>query len=451
MKRWDILCVAVLGACAAGQAQENYAQWSGLRTYYLNTAATGANVAGTVRNFPLLVRLGAADSATFTAAKAGGADLRFTRANGARLQHQIERWNAAGREAAVWVRVDTILGNTANQVLRMYWGKSDAADSSKSTAVFDTAQGFVAVWHMTGSGNDTDATSHKIPAVAVADSIPTAAAGLIGAGRGFNGSAHHFTVAHQDRLAITSEITLSTWLNATNWTGSARILQKGIGTSNNSGQYGFRDNSSDNFAIEINGSHAATAPSPSAGTWHLIHGTYDGATVTNYQDGVAVASATNVSGAIVTGTDAIKIGRSPVQGTPNFFSGTLDELRLQKVARSADWVRLEFESQKPDPTLVQRVPVVAIQGAARPLSAGTGILARANRLTFDLPAGEGTAVLSVTDMAGRQVWNRAVALDGQAVSIAGPRLRSGVYVARIALRDAAARESIVQRTVNLSR
>lgn len=450
MKRWNMLCAAALAFCAAGQAQENYAQWSGLRSYYLNTAVTGANVPATLRNFPVLVRLGAADSAIFTAAKAGGADLRFTRPSGARVPHQIESWNAAGRQAAVWVRMDTVLGNTANQVLRMHWGKSDAADSSRAAAVFDTAAGYVAVWHMTGAGNDTDATSNRFPAVAVPDSIPGAGAGFIGAGRTFNGSAQHFTVAHHERLNITEQITMSAWVNASAWTGSARILQKGQGTNSNAAQYGFRDNSSDNFAIEINSSHAATAPSPSTGAWHLIQGTYDGTTITNYQDGVAVASATNVSGPIATGTEAVKIGRSPL-ATANFFTGTLDEVRLQKVARSEAWVRLEYESQKPDQTWMQLAPVVGVQSrSARFVSAGAGIRAAADALTFTLPAGTGTVLLSVADMAGRVVWNREASLGAREASVASAGLRPGVYVARIAFPGDGA-GPVFQRTVNLSR
>jgi hypothetical protein len=78
------MAILALTGLTAGltMAQENYTQWTGLRSYYLNTAANGANVAGTVRNFPVLIQLGAADSAIFTAAKAAGVDLRFsTRSN----------------------------------------------------------------------------------------------------------------------------------------------------------------------------------------------------------------------------------------------------------------------------------------------------------------------------------------------------------------------------------
>ncbi len=436
MKHWQVMCASLL-VLGTTQAQENYTQWSGQRSYYLNTTPAGANITGTIRNFPLLVRFGVADSAVFTAAKAGGADLRFSRASGVRLQHHIESWNATTRAAAIWVRVDTILGNTQNQVLRMYWGKADASDSSRATAVFDTANGYVAVWHMTGSGNDTDVTSNRFAAVAVTDSIPTAATGLIGAGRTLNGSAQHFTVAHHERLNISEQITLSAWVNAAAWTGSARILQKGQGTSSNAAQYGFRDNSSDNFAIEINSSHAATAPSPSIGSWHLIHGTYDGSTITHYQDGVAVATATNVTGPIATGTEAIKIGRSPLT-TANFFNGTLDEVRLQKVARSEGWVRLEYESQRADQTLMKLTPVAIRVDRATGKSLGESFSVGTSSagITFVLPAGSGRALVTVSDLRGKVVWSREAAL-GSSLIWANDVSPAGTYAATLTVKEGA--------------
>jgi hypothetical protein len=278
-------------------AQENYSLWSGVRTLYMNTAASGANVPGTVRNFPVLVRLGVADSAVFTASKAAGADLRFSKSNGVRLQHQIESWEATAKSAAIWVRVDTLLGNTANQVLRMHWGKSDAVDSSRATAVFDTANGFVAVWHMDGTGNAPDATVNALAAVAPGGAAPGSAAGSIGPGRTFDGSAQYFLVADNPRLNFTEQITISLWVNATNWNGSTRLIQKSAASDNNSGQYGLRDDSNNMLGLNLNGIHSANglAASPATGEWHLIHATFDGSTTAQYQDGVLVASGSNTA------------------------------------------------------------------------------------------------------------------------------------------------------------
>ncbi|MEO2168283.1 MAG: DUF2341 domain-containing protein, partial [bacterium] len=47
----------------------------------------------------------------FSQAKPRGEDVRFS-ANGKPLAYQIERWDAAGGKAEVWVRIPTIKGNT---------------------------------------------------------------------------------------------------------------------------------------------------------------------------------------------------------------------------------------------------------------------------------------------------------------------------------------------------
>jgi len=64
------------------------------------------------------------------------------------------------QKASLWFSGHDFSNNNT-QYIKMYWGKSDANDNSSSDAVFDTANGFVGVWHLTPeSGTDTlrDAT-----------------------------------------------------------------------------------------------------------------------------------------------------------------------------------------------------------------------------------------------------------------------------------------------------
>src|SRR5690606_13315892 len=84
-----------------------YDGWSKSKEITLNTTASGANVAGEVRNFPVLIRLGSAESTILSEAKAGGADIRFARGDIA-LPYEIESWSTTA--AAIWVKVDTIKG-----------------------------------------------------------------------------------------------------------------------------------------------------------------------------------------------------------------------------------------------------------------------------------------------------------------------------------------------------
>ncbi len=140
--------ILTLLACATlALAQENYSTWSSYKSITINTK--GANLGNGLGKYPLLVRLTSANSDVFSAAAANGADIRFTKANGTtRLPHQRERWDAVNKVAEFWVQVDTINAGDSTQSIRMYWGKSGAADSSSGASVFNTANGFGAVWHL---------------------------------------------------------------------------------------------------------------------------------------------------------------------------------------------------------------------------------------------------------------------------------------------------------------
>jgi hypothetical protein len=145
-----IAAAAVLFGSFSLYATEDYSNWLHSKNVYFNTTSSGANVSGNVLNFPVLLRLKGTDM-DFSQVKAQGADIRFAKADGTHLKYQIERYvdGASNQDTAdLWVKVDTIKGNDSTQHIIMYWGKSDAVDSSNATAVFDTANGFVGSWHL---------------------------------------------------------------------------------------------------------------------------------------------------------------------------------------------------------------------------------------------------------------------------------------------------------------
>src|SRR5690606_649485 len=87
-------------ALALGAFAQPYDGWGKYKQIAINTKASGANVSGEVTNFPVLVRLTAANAADiFTgadAALADGADIRFSNADGsAEVPFEIERYDAA--------------------------------------------------------------------------------------------------------------------------------------------------------------------------------------------------------------------------------------------------------------------------------------------------------------------------------------------------------------------
>jgi biopolymer transport protein ExbB len=138
-------------AMSLGWGAADYSAWVHSADVVLNTTSAGAGIASKVTGFPLLVRL-TPDNFDFAQARQDGADIRFAKSDGSPLPYEIERWDAKIRAAEVWVKVDTILGNDAAQAIRMYWGNDAAADSSKGTAVFGAANGYLAAWHLGGNG-----------------------------------------------------------------------------------------------------------------------------------------------------------------------------------------------------------------------------------------------------------------------------------------------------------
>jgi biopolymer transport protein ExbB len=456
------LTLAVI-ACALPSLAGPYDTWAHYRTITVNTTATGggAGVAGAVTGFPLLVRLTNASPATgsdvLVSALAGGADVRFASADGeTAYRYEIDAWTAAG--ATVWVRVPSIAGN-GSTAFRMYWGKAGSADSSRGSAVFDTANGFVGVWHMGGTANVSDATANALTGTNVGT---TAVAGHLGGARNLNGTTQYVSVPSNSKLDIPAAFTLSAWVNAASWDGgSRRVMQKGIGsgTSLNAGQYGLRDNSNNSLQTDVakTGGNAQT-PAPAAGEWHLIHGTYGDGAERTYVDGAQGATSTSTTGTIAAEVSELAIGREPEVSTADlYFNGMLDEIRVQKVTRSADWILLEYATQRPGATAVtlgtSQPPVSILPGAATFRVNGKG-----RSYVFQLPAGAmDGAVLSITDVQGRAIWSQTIRLSAaQAGEISwegttgsGAKASPGLYIARLSGLKGTKATGLTEQTLTL--
>jgi hypothetical protein len=473
----------ILAVAGFSVAQENLSLWQYRENVKLNTSVTGAAVAGDVVNFPLLVRLNAANFGTgFAQAKAGGADLRFTKGDSVtRLSHQIESWDSAGKTAAIWVRVDTVKGNATTQKIVMHWGKADAADSSKGAAVFQTSNGFQGVWHLNTSANDaTGNANHGV------DNLTTDTAGIIGRGRSFGGSTNDFRVedtltgqyirlGKPASLNISGIITMEAWARwRVAFDGDRTILvHTADGTSENRGETFLRPASVTSGGLSGSryeaGIHVGTTPAGGTlnnymsgnignasgadfDTWIRLVGVYDGSIWTVYYNGDGSGSAVGSQsqdgrGAILT-NGAWYIGGHPRPANggnawSRWFSGDLDEVRISNVARSADWVKLDYENQRSGSTTVQVGNVVGVR-PDRALRTASDFSMRSvsGGVAFALPASSKSSRLTILDAQGRSVWSRTVSagersLVWSGVSAAGRVVPQGPYAVRFVDADGA--------------
>ncbi len=473
----------MIGLCATGvaTAQENLSAWLSTKPVFVNTKTSGAGIAGSLTNVPVLLRLDSTNAAdVFATAKAGGADLRFRRLPGPQLDYEIERWDATAKRALVWVLLDSLKGNDSAIAFRMIWGKSDAVAASNSNAVFGAAHGFAGVWHL---GNAAGVTARPNAITGRHTATPRNFPGDYVAPAGVIGQADSLSVGRNDEptryLLIdsteqasasshytfpTGQFSYSAWINAATIDRFARFVSltsafNGAGTGND--RVFFAVNSANPKQIIGRQSEGAGTSQPTnssgeagqltVGTWTHVamsikRGDLD--TTRLYKNGVQIAEATFdplnfpavARGYVFIGKDFINI---PADST---FNGKVDEARLSHVTRPADWFKFEYESQRPGAALITYGPTttpVALRAGATPAQHDFTARASGNGLRFHTTTEAPRATITVIDLAGRDVWSRNFS-DGSHKSFvwdgktpAGSAVSSGRYIVRLRLMDAA--------------
>jgi hypothetical protein len=469
--QWTSLFVAALAFTGIVSAQENYSTWSSAKPVTVNTKASGANVSGAVTNIPVLVRLNASNAGdVFSGAKSGGADLRFRRIPGPHLSYEIERWDTAAKVAEVWVLLDSVKGNDSAVSFYMYWGKADAPAASNPGNVFQSAQGFMAVWHLGGTGARPNAVAGGNAATPVNYTGQSWAGVIAGADsmRGGDGPPND-NAGINDYLDLGSGyanfdagLTYSIWVYQSEVRSWSRFLSMGTGGTD----IGFfRRNLTDSiqFRCLCSGVAGPTAAGLEVGTWQhwaVTREPGDLGAVSIYMNGIAQATGTSsgtLSTAIqnVTRSEAF-IGRSNNGTTADndFFAGKVDEPQLSNVSRSANWVKLSYETQRPGSNLITLgatgIPIAIHSGSAYPRAVAQDFSVQAidGGLAFRMNLNAPRATVSILDIGGRTLWSRTLRNGNQSSlqeinwdgsTSNGRRVNAGNYVVRVRTEDAKGR------------
>jgi hypothetical protein len=321
-----------------------------------------------VYGFPILIRL-TSNTFDFTQAKTDGADIRFTSSDGKPLPYEIDHWDAVKKNAQIWVKADTVFGNVSTQSITMYWGYSTAADSSTSTAVFDTAEGFQGVWHLGDEWGDSfhDATLNQYYGISPDSARPQIADGTIGTCNVFNGSGDFITMPGTANSKLNfpenSFFTVSAWAMLNSFDNTSHLI-----VSKGYEQYylrlGYLPSYSPlwEFAQFSESTDWQTSSYPATSKqWVLITGVRRGSRQYLYCNDILVDSLSQAwpnPTATRNTTNDLSIGGFLQQVTnPEYegycyFNGAIDEVRILSTAQSADWVRLCYMNQRPDDRLV---------------------------------------------------------------------------------------------------
>jgi hypothetical protein len=100
------------------------------------------------------------------------------------------------------------------------------------------------------------------------------------------------------------------------------------------------------------------------GTWVYIAAVYDGTTWRMYINGAP--DGTSVAGGPVANGAKLEFGAVDVAGSPaQYAGGTLDEVRISNVARSAGWILTEYRNQSAPGTYISEGSQQTYSGSVR--------------------------------------------------------------------------------------
>jgi hypothetical protein len=169
------------------------------------------------------------------------------------------------------------------------------------------------------SGEDNNGTTNAVAWVA----------GHTNGAGSFNGATSYITVPDSASLDPYA-LTVAAWIDPVDWNGNRRILQKGAGDN----QYRLLAEAGV-LKFDIAGVGTVTAALPAVNVWTHVAGTYDGAALRLYVNGVQAASTAATAPMPATGNPLIIGSKSAGGAQGDHFNGVLDEVRVYWRALSA--------------------------------------------------------------------------------------------------------------------
>ena len=420
-----LLCGAASILFVVSSASAQYADWKHSGSIYILTTPEGANLPASagVKDFPLLVRLHG-DHFSFSEAEEGGSDIRFS-AGGQPLAYEIEQWDEKAGTASIWVRIPSIRGND-RQEIRIHWGKAGSESDSDGKAVFNTSNGYIGVWHLGSEVRDV------VGSLESEDKGTTKAEGVIGGARHFPGKMGVFCGEDIQTLPLGgAPHSTQAWFRTE--TSNGRIVA--WGNEKGQGKVTMNYRSPPRIRMDCyfsNGDVRAEIPGRAKSWTHAVH-TFEDGQAAMYINGEKRGEGNPRHTQLAIERPA----RMWIGGWYNNYDyiGDIDEVRISGVARSADWVRLEHENQKPMQTLVgpvvQRGDEFSLSPSSVTMNEGetVDLVAKAGgaqKVYWSVVQGDEESVIasdrfSISFDAGRVTGDRAFKVRFDAVYVAGVR------------------------------
>ena len=349
-------CVAEDGFCtffALNADWGNYSHWF---------KVSFPDFEGTLENFPVLVRIAEYDETLGTGIDGflysdcllpDGGDLRFALPDGTPLSCEVDTWNTNG-ESLVWVKIPSLSSSTT---IVGYYGCVLPHGVTPSDV---WSNGFVGVWHLGESSSPLRESSGNTPPFREAAVAPVyAAPGAIGKAVDFTNNSSNssrLSAVDDDDLDGFEDFTVEFWSYQESFLSGkfAGILAKRNNSYNQEAWFFYQNNSATQWPFFVINKDALSssrlsvnsATMPPTGQWvhQAFSRTMSSGHVEIFFDGVSDRS---VNSSSVSATVPVLAGTAPLYlggGTgQNSFPGSIDEVRISTVARSAAWLKASHD------------------------------------------------------------------------------------------------------------
>lgn len=287
------------------------------------------------------------------------ADLIYTSDSGCqnRLSWEVASYTAATGAIEIWVKIPTV-SHTADTLFYECYGNGNIAQyQGNPTNVWDA--NYRTVNHLAnGSALSTaDSTSNAFTLTNTASVGATT--GQIDGGASFNGSNQDLrSTANAYLAADATPYTISAWVNAASTSASDHnIIGYGLPTFSGASIQFSRVGSNWQLAQWGSAGYATAVMTGgvSVGTWQHAVGTWDGTNIRLYIGGTIQAT-TAKGDRQRNGTYTSWGSDLPDVSGGQFWDGSMDELRISNIARSADWIITEFNNQNSPSTFYAVTP-----------------------------------------------------------------------------------------------
>lgn len=308
-------------------------------------------------SFPLLVSIPVPEQA----AQPPGSDFAFVDLESEQLlPHELVGLDGQDRVLS-WVRVPLVRADV-DTVVVLYLCNPDGGPVEDPGKLWSEYSG---VWHFSetppesivdASGKDNHGTTAG--AMTAAASVQ----GVVGRGLRFDGLDDGIDVPSSSELDLGSSATLSVWARPELWqpeVGPLIAKSETFGSEPTQNSYFLRATDGDlGFVARTRSTDQAAVWSgwTTLETWHYIAGTYDGAALRLYFDGMEVAEVPATGDVFESDFDLHFGSWGDADGT-RWWAGLLDEVRIATEPRSGAWLRAETLNHRAPHSFVVAGPV----------------------------------------------------------------------------------------------